>query len=379
MLHIGVVAPGPVSSDSGGRTYLINLARHISHDADVRLTFLITDGQEHLIPKEVPVIKLPRWSAATPGRLFAEHFWIPVLALRYGLDGLYFPNNFASFLSPVPYVVAIRSMLVFNKPGSAGTSRQFYRTFQSKRSARRARLVITPSAHTKHEIEYFLRLDPNKIIVIPHGVDGTLFSTRSDAAAAHATIIRYGIQQPYLLYVSSLWPYKNHDKLIHAFEKLKSVHHIPHHLVLVGRGMNAEVQYHSDILALIQRYGLNSFVHMIDFLPHDELAHFYRSADLFVFPSETESYGNPIFEAMASGVPVVCSSTHHFEELVGPAARYANPHDHENLASVIKQILDDNELRQTMIRQGLERVQALSWTGCIQQTLRAIHRAVKNA
>lgn len=378
MLHIGVVAPGPVANDSGGRTYLINLARHAS-TADVRLTFMITAGQEYLLPPDVSLITLPRWSASTLGRLFAEHFWIPILALRYDLDGLYFPNNFAAFLSPVPYVVAIRSMLVFNKPGSAGTSRQIYRTFQSKRSARRAQLVITPSAHTKHEIEHFLGLEPDKIAVIPHGVDGTVFSNRSDAADARAAIVQYGIQPPYLLYVSSLWPYKNHDKLIHAFEKLKSVHHIPHHLVLVGRGMNAEAQYHSDILALIQRYRLNSFVHMIDFLPHDKLAHFYRFADLFVFPSETESYGNPIFEAMASGVPVVCSSTHHFEELVDPAARYANPHDRDELARVIKQVLDDGELRQTMIRQGLDRVQALSWTGCVQQTLRAIRRAVENA
>lgn len=368
-----------MATDSGGRTYLVNLARSVPPNSVVRLIFIVTSGQEHLLPPNVPIISLPRWSASTLGRLIAEHIWVPVIARRHRLDGLYFPNNFASFFTSIPYVVAIRSMLVFNKPGSAGTARQFYRTFQSRRSAQRATRVITPSAHTKREIEHYLQVDPDKICVIPHGVDGSLFTVNSTEANNDSVLSRYGIRKPFLLYVSSLWPYKNHDKLIHAFERLKFVHHIPHHLVLVGRGMNAEAQYHSDILALIQQYRLNEFVHMIDFLPHDELSHLYRSASAFIFPSETESYGNPIFEAMACGVPVVCSSTHHFQELVGPAAKYVNPHDPSAMAEVIKTVLDDDRLRQTMVVQGLQRVQTLSWENCVRQTLHVIRQAVETA
>ncbi len=376
-MHIAIVAPGPVTSDSGGQTYLVNLAKSAEEVQNVRLTYFVSKGHEHVLPTGTRVVILPSWSATTIGRLIAEHLWIPFWLTRNRVDALYYPNNFASLMVSVPYVVAIRSMLVFNKPGAVGIVRQWYRMFLAKRSARRAHQVITPSEHTKKEIVRHLNISASRIRVIPHGLDASVFTVMAGGGNPTDVLKKHGITEPYILYVSSLWPYKNHDKLIHAFEYLVTVKHIPHHLVLVGRGMNAEMSYQREIQLLIRNYHLESCTHMIDFLPHDTLSQLYRHADAFVFPSETESYGNPIFEAMACGIPVVCSSKHDFREFVGPAAQYANPDDRLELSSTIHRVLVDKDLRRTMIVRGFHRVRPLSWDVCARETLQTVMQAAR--
>lgn len=373
--RVGIVLLGNLSEDSGGRTYATNLVQQL-FPLDAHITVFLSRGHEQLfghLPGLSQVL-LPRWTVSTVGRLFAEQLLIPILATRIQIDVLYFPNNFLSIFCTLPSVVAIRSMLVFNVADSVDWLRLVYRKFLARESARLARGIITPSYHTRGEIQRFLPGNGHKIRVIPHGLDLSMFSP---GVPTENILHRFGLTHPYILYVSSLWSYKKHDRLIEAFAKVRADRHIPHHLILVGRGVQSQDRYVEKLFELIRTERLESVVHMIDFVGHDELVHIYRGADLFVFPSETESFGHPIFEAMACGIPVVCSSSHAFPSFLGESALFANPDNTEEFARVLFEALSEKNARKVLITKGLEKARSLSWKETARQTLHVLTSSVQ--
>ncbi len=381
IIKIGINALGPVSSDTGGRTYLINLSRNLAPLLEnEEIFFFVSPGEStilHTANDRYRLIEIDK-SLSTVQRIRREHFSLPGLIKKHDIDVMYYPGNFASWKCPVPYVLAIRSMLVYNRPDDSSVSRikKAYRRYLLPRSARNAANIITPSEHTKREIIDFLKADEQKIHAIPHGIDVSLFSQPKNDSAAQLVFPSHHVQKPFILYVSALWEYKNHDKLILAFRDLLQMHHLPHQLVLVGQGMNSFEGYAHLIKRLITDSRLDDRVRMIGFLPHEELVHLYQNADVFAFPSLTESFGNPLFEAMAAGTPVISSNTHAMTDLTGNAALHVNPNDTDEFSRSLYRLITDETLRNTFIQKGREKVNNMSWTQCARQTLNIIKQSI---
>lgn len=375
---IGINALGAIAHDTGGRTYLVNLALTLQKIVAIdSFIFFVSQGQGRLLQiqqSNFKIIEIPYSLSTSYHRIFAEHVLLPLYIKKNKIDVMYFPGNFASFFCPVPYVLAIRSMLVYNetKTQSVNMIRNVYRKIILPRSARKAAHIITPSHHTKDEIGQYIKISDEKISVIPHGVDAQLFETPATDSVITALFERYCIQKPFLIYVSALWEYKNHDKLIDAFHWLIVNKQIPHQLVFVGRGMNSYESYAGKLKRMAEALQLTERIRFIDFMPHEELRYFYQQADLMVFPSSIESFGNSIFEAMAAGTPVVCSNTHGFSEMVKDAAITVNPYNPQELASAILEVLKSPILKTKLINNGKNLVKSLTWKSCISQTLSKI-------
>lgn len=371
---IGICALGALSQDTGGRTYLVNLSKTLQKiDTVHKYVFFISKGESHLLGLHglnFTVVEIAN-STATIRRIFSEHVLLPFLIKKQKISVMYYPGNFASFYCPVPYVLAIRSMLVYNPEAGEKVSlaRQWYRKILVPHSSKKARHIITPSQHTKEEIIKFLNVSASKISVIPHGIDTALFGSSKNEKEAGNVFLMHGVRRPFLLYVSALWDYKNQDKLILAFSKLINEKQIPHQLILIGRGMSAYESYGARLKLMVTELELSDRVKFIDFLPHETLKHFYQHADVFVFPSLMESFGNSLFEAMAAGVPVVCSNTHGFPGLVNDAALMANPRNIGELAGAIYRVLTEPELKSKLLINGKSLSNSLSWDVCIKNTL----------
>jgi glycosyltransferase involved in cell wall biosynthesis len=179
---------------------------------------------------------------------------------------------------------------------------------------------------------------------------------------------KYCINFPFLVYVSSFRPYKNHLLLLQAYDILMREHNIPHHLVFIGNDIG-------NYRAVVEKAanGLSSSskgkVHFLDYVHHWDLAGLYRSASLALYPSELETFGIPPLEAMACGTPVIVSGFTAIPEVSGGGACIVDPHDICAQADAMFRVLDDRVYREDLVKLGLTWCQQYTWHRSISETL----------
>jgi glycosyltransferase involved in cell wall biosynthesis len=171
-----------------------------------------------------------------------------------------------------------------------------------------------------------------------------------------------------VLFVSSLWRYKNCDGLMRAFARAD----LPdHRLVVLGPGRDAS--YVTELRALADTLKIADRVDWVGGVPHEETVHFYRAASVLAYPSYNETFGMPILEAMASGCPVVTSDRSAMPETAGGAAALVDPADPETIASGIEDVCGSDA---TLLRKlGLERAQDFTWAMTAERTLEVYRQA----
>jgi alpha-1,3-rhamnosyl/mannosyltransferase len=108
---------------------------------------------------------------------------------------------------------------------------------------------------------------------------------------------------------------------------------------------------------------------MLGFVEEGELPALYRHAAIFAFPSLYEGFGLPVLEAMACGVPVVCSNASSLPEVAGDAAWLVDPLDTEGLAEALSRVLEDADLRQEMAIKGCAQATRFTWGRAARQLL----------
>ena len=132
---------------------------------------------------------------------------------------------------------------------------------------------------------------------------------------------------------------------------------MPHVLVLAG----AKGGQGYDVAEAVFGYGLADCVVMTGYLPDDMLPYVYNGADAFAYLSLYEGFGLPPLEAMACGVPTLVSNSTSLPEVVGARALIVDAYDMEAMAGALVQICTDDELRETLARQGRQRAAQFSW------------------
>jgi glycosyltransferase involved in cell wall biosynthesis len=180
------------------------------------------------------------------------------------------------------------------------------------------------------------------------------------------------VRRPFVLFVSSLWRYKNCDGLLHAW-RLARDQLTGRQLVIVGA--ERDQRYASELRELVDELEIGEDVVFVGGVPNEETVHFYRAADLLVYPSFNETFGLPILEAMASACPVVTSSLSSMPEVAGGAAILADPHDPSSIA---RAMLDGCGSGASRLRtEGLRRAQQFTWAATAQATLDAYREAAE--
>jgi glycosyltransferase involved in cell wall biosynthesis len=191
-----------------------------------------------------------------------------------------------------------------------------------------------------------------------------------DVARLAAVRERYGIVAPYVIYVGTLQPRKNLTGLLDAFANLVGQGR-DLHLAIVGK----KGWLYEPLFARVRELGLEQRVHFPGYVPQPDLPALLSGAQLFALPSLYEGFGFPILEAMACGTPVVCSAVASLPEVAGDAAILVSPRDTAQLVQALARVLDDDALRQQLVRKGLDRVSRFSWEKCAQQTLEVLQAA----
>jgi glycosyltransferase involved in cell wall biosynthesis len=326
-------------------------------------------------PEGVGYLTFP-WSNEHPRlRTLSEQLYTPA---RLPLDGVdVFNTLIAPMVRPAPAIVAhFKTMHAFTAPESVRPLVRWYRRRGYPHTASIADAVIINSESLRREVERYLDVDPAKLRLIPEAVDHDLFRPGDpDEARAHLAE-RYGLGGPFVLFVSSLWPYKNCDGLLRAFARTGSELG-DHRLAVVGPGR--DVAYVAQLRALADELGIAERVTWVGGVPLEETVHFYRAASAFVYPSYNETFGLPILEAMASSCPVVTSDRSAMPETAGGAALLADPDDPAGLAEAIVAACGAES---SLLRKlGVTRAGEFTWAATAQKTLevyREVHALRKD-
>jgi glycosyltransferase involved in cell wall biosynthesis len=225
-------------------------------------------------------------------------------------------------------------------------------------SARRATVVSTVSEHSKKDMVRFYGIKPERIHIVPDGVDTRFFRRIMDPSILSECRIRIlGSDSPFILHVGKPTERRNISALVKAFGSLKEHHGIPHKLVIVG----ADQPGRSPFREVVADLGLGSDVKVLGYADHHELVRIYNATDLLVYPSCYEGFGMPVLEAMACGTPVIALNNTAFPEFAKGVATLLPNAEVSTLKDGIMRVLTDSSLRERMREDGPKRAAHYDW------------------
>ncbi|MEW6247802.1 MAG: glycosyltransferase family 1 protein [Nitrospirota bacterium] len=363
-MRIGIDA-NPIVGDRGGvGWHLYHLLRTLVElKEDVEFVCYVRPGALASLRQEAWMAD-PRIRWVEAGRL-----WMRWRGSRDRLDLYHGPNFRLQTEGRCGGVVTIHDLWLDRHPEYSpkffGQRLSFRRT---RRTAWRARKVVTVSEFSAREIRALYGLPAERIAVIHNGVSGDFHPIR-DGAAMKELRGRLGLPAGgFILFVGGADPRKNHRAFLQAaarrLDRLGN-----RMLVLVGDPIHRFGNYAETAKAL----GLEHRVVCTGRLAIEEMRLLYSHADLFVFPSLYEGFGMPVLEAMACGAPVITSNTTALPEVAGDAALLVNPGDPAELADAMVRLLDDQVLHVTLREKGFQRAKQFTWERAARQTL-AVYR-----
>lgn len=317
-----------------------------------------------------------------PGKLWTQ--WrLPLdLYLHKPRPDVFFsPSHYAPRFSPVPSVVSVMDMSYYHYPELFNNTDLYQLKNWTKYSVKKAKRVITISKSSKFDIIKLYGIDEKLVHVVYPGIKSNI-DLEPHVYPMSELRSKYQIDKNYILFVGTLQPRKNVEKLIEAFSDLKKQaksqknSKIPKDLQLVIVGKKGWL--YEPILEAPKRYEVEESVKFLDFIPNEDLPLLYKNALCYVLPSLYEGFGLPILEAMKNDCPVITSKVSSMPEAGGDAALYVNPDNTGDIADKILTLITNDKLRHDLIVKGRKQVSKFSWENAGKETLQILQDVAKN-
>ncbi len=259
---------------------------------------------------------------------------------------------------------------------------RFYLGFMTYYQLKKATHLIAVSNATKKDIIKKVGIAGNRITVIYEGLNqkpekllnnpNNFSKDKNDTKSNILTDLKIE-KNKYFLFVGTIQPRKNLERLIKAFSLLLNDKSLDINLVLAGgKGWLSE-----DIYDLPQKLGIADRVIFSGRVSDQALSILYRNAIALTFPSLFEGFGLPILEAFASKCPVITSNTSSMPEISGNAAILVNPQSVEEIMKAMKEILVNDNLRNSLIHKGSIRLKDFSWKKAALETISVFEEIAK--
>ncbi len=254
-------------------------------------------------------------------------------------------------------VVTVHDMVYKAFPETVRARTKYMLDTGLKSSMKRADLIVTDSEFSKAEILKYFPQHKNKLRVVPCGVDLERFRPCEKPERIPEVKKSLGIEGDYFLYVGTIEPRKNLERLIAAYHIFtQRVKDAPKLVLAGGKGW-----LYDNIFAKVTELGLSEKVIFTQYVPSEDMNPLMCGAIAFVFPSVYEGFGMPPLEAMACGVPVISSGEASLPEVTGDCAVICDAYSPESIAEGLFRLYSDENLRKELGRRGYERAQSFTW------------------
>ena len=356
----------------GTVTHLVELLRVVNPSDHGFARVIVWGGRSTLAQIQdrpwLQKVQEPLLNRSLPMRLYWQQFKLARLARLAKCNVLFVPGGL--YLGGFrPFVTMSQNMLPFEPAEirrykfSFSTLRLLLLRWGQAFTFRRARGLI---CLTKYAADMILSVKEELSAVagriIPHGINPQFFLV----PRTQKNLNSYSFERPFrLLYVSSVDMYKHQWHVIEAVAGIRSDKY-PVCLDLVGGAFPAGK---TQLEGSIRKFDpLGKFVRYQGALVYPEIFNAYHQADAFIFASSCENLPIILLEAMASGLPIVCSNRGPMPEVLGEAGVYFNPEKPSEIADALKKLLDSPVLRSEKAGEAFQRAKGYSWGKCTQET-----------
>lgn len=304
-----------------------------------------------------------------------EQLVLPAAVKKDNLDFLHSTCNTSALRLSVPLLLTLHDIIYLEKTDFKGTAYQnfgnIYRRIVVPKVVNRSKMVITVSNFERNVILERMNLPAEKIKVIYNAVNPKF---RVDFKDTELDDFRKShlIPASFVLFLGNTAPKKNTVNVIKAYVQYKRK--VVEGLPIVILDYNRENVY--ALLEKLDAADLKSNFLFPGYIPSDQMPLLYCCSTLFLYPSLRESFGLPILEAMACGVPVITSNTSSMPEVSGDAALLVDPCNVEEITSKMIEVLDAPGLREQLRLLGLKRAAEFTWKAAAEKLLSIYHKMV---
>jgi glycosyltransferase involved in cell wall biosynthesis len=307
--------------------------------------------------------------------LLQRSFVLPWLARRERLDLLHVQRAAPPCIR-ARLIVHTHDLLPLTAPADhRGFRDQLVRRLMPG-SIRRADGVLTVSESVASEIRSHFPYATGKLTAIPNGIDADFFRPKPPGARRAAIHARLNLTGDYVLYLGALMARKNLEVAIRGFNRHLHDPLLPasaRKAKLVLAGMSRSKTYEDGLRALAEKLAPDAVI-FTGFIKDEDCLALVQHATVFLAPSRGEGFDLPALEAMACGVPVLCSDIPVHRELLGNDARFFPTHQPERLATELHRLMTHSDLRTQFSQQGPARAAGFTWENAMQRLGELYHR-----
>ncbi|MFZ4462324.1 MAG: glycosyltransferase family 4 protein [Bacteroidales bacterium] len=303
-----------------------------------------------------------------------EQYALSNAAKKYHCDILHCTSNTAPVNTNIPLVVTLHDIIYLESISllkKGGTWYQklgnMYRRIVVPKVVKKSKKIITVSHFEKNRIREFFGFPEGdqRLVAVYNGV-GDYFVPITGVSELKRVKEKYKLPDRFAFFLGNTDPKKNTKGVLKAYSDYLKSGSEPLELVMLDYEKSAL----TSLLNEIGDPGLIEHIHLTGYVINTDLPAIYSQCAVFLYPSLRESFGIPMLEAMRCGCPVITSNTSSMPEVSGGAALLIDPFKPEEITDAMVKILNDNSLRDELIRKGAEQSAKFSWLAMAKEVLK---------
>ena len=349
----------------GAANYIRALARELTVEDQHEFLFLVPESQATPIREIAPDIRVIVSNVGEESflrRLWFDQVELPRILRRERIDVLFSTANFATFFCPCRQILLVRNSLYFSSlyrskilPHKSWKIRagEALRRWLVCHSVMASDVVLTPSQAMLDELR--TAVEPRATFVSHYGVDRERFRPATSTFAAEGCVS--------LVFTSLYSEHKNVGTLFRALLELQASGQKCRLITTADpEWEKIDNPIRESDRKLVEELKRRTLIELTGVLAGPALDRLCARGDIFVYPSVVESFGHPLLEAMAAGLPIVAADVPINRELCGNAALYFSPFDADDCARQISALIDDSDRRNELAHRSLQRVNEFRWS-----------------